>query len=405
MILTIALLIILGLASNRLLEKIKLPGLLGMILLGILLGPYGLDLLFTAYNQNTQILLSGEFRMIALIIILLRAGLGIHKDAIRKVGGIAIRMSFIPCLLEGFAVMGLAMWLFDFPLATAGMLGFIIAAVSPAVIVPEMLELIGKGWGKDKEIPTLILSSASFDDILAITLFGSFLGLARGTGASFGKQLLEIPLSIVLGIGLGLLLGSLLLYLYHKVEMRNTDKVLLLLGVSFLFRELETAVGHIIPLASLIGIMSIGFIMLNRKPEISLELSSKLAKLWIFAQILLFVLIGASVNIQVALDSGFKGLLIILGGLCFRTLGVLLSLMGSELNAKERIFCAFAFLPKATVQAAIGAIPLAYGLAGGEIILAIAVLSILVSAPLGALLIRKTAPLLLSREQKEDSAC
>lgn len=404
MILTIALMIILGLASNRLLEKIRLPGLLGMILLGILLGPYGLDLLFPAYDLNTQSLLSGELRMIALIIILLRAGLGIHKEAIRKVGGIAIRMSFIPCLMEGFAIMVLAMWLFDFPLATAGMLGFIITAVSPAVIVPQMLDLIGKGWGKDKEIPTLILSSASIDDIFAITLFGAFLGLAGGAGGSFGIQLLRIPLSIVLGIGLGLVLGALLLYLYHKIEMRNTEKVMLLLGVSFFFRELETAVGHLIPIASLLGIMTIGFIMLNRKPEISLELSSKLAKLWVFAQILLFVLIGASVNIQVALDSGLKGLLIILVGLCFRTLGVLLSLMGSELNTKERTFCAFSFLPKATVQAAIGAIPLAYGIAGGEIILAVAVLSILVSAPLGALLIRKTAPILLNREQKEDSA-
>ena len=404
MILSIALMILLGLVSNRLLEKLKLPGLLGMILLGILIGPYGLDLLFPAYAPGTAALLSGELRMIALIIILLRAGLGIHREAIRKVGGIAIRMSFIPCLLEGFAVMALAMWFFDFPPATAGMLGFIIAAVSPAVIVPQMLDLIGKGWGKDKEIPTLILSSASIDDIFAITLFGAFLGLSSGHGASFGRQLLEIPVSIVLGIGLGLVLGALLLFLYHRIAMRNTEKVMVLLGASFLFRQLETSLSGSIPVASLLGIMTVGFLILNRGPEISLVLSSKLAKLWVFAQILLFVLIGASVNIQVALDSGLKGLLLILTGLLFRTLGVLLSLAGSDLTTKERTFCAFSFLPKATVQAAIGAIPLAYGLAGGDIILAVAVLSILISAPLGALLIRKTAPLLLNKEKTEDSA-
>ena len=404
MILSIAILMLVGLGANHLFEKMNLPGLLGMILLGMLLGPYGFDLLFSSYDPTTQTLLSSELRLIALIIILLRAGLGIHKEALAKIGPVAIRMSFIPCLLEGFAVTALAMVFFDFPLATAGMLGFILAAVSPAVIVPQMLDLIGKGFGKKREIPTLILSSASVDDIFAITLFGAFLGLAKGSSASLTRQLIDIPLSIGLGIGLGLLLGFILLRVYHAFEMRNTEKVMVLLGASFLFREWETFASGQVPIASLLGIMTIGILILNKKPELSLVLSSKLAKLWVFAQILLFALIGASVNIQVALESGLKGLLLVLFGLSFRTLGVFLSLAGSPINSRERLFCAVSFLPKATVQAAIGAIPLAAGIAGGEIILAIAVLSILLSAPLGSLLIRKTAPALLTRNTKEDSA-
>ncbi|MBM7615761.1 cation:proton antiporter domain-containing protein [Alkaliphilus hydrothermalis] len=385
MALGLAMIILLGLTFNSLFEKIKLPGLLGMLMLGILMGPYGLNLI------NEELLtISADLRRIALIIILLRAGLGLNKGTLNKVGVPAIKMSFIPGLLEGFTIMVIARYLIRFSYIEAGILGFIIAAVSPAVIVPQMLDLINRKIGEDKGIPTLILAGASVDDVIAITLFTTFLGLYGGNHINLLRQLFNIPLSIVLGIVLGVLLGLLLVHLFRKYSMRDTNKALVILGTAIVFNSLEAPLEGLVPIASLLGVMTIGFVLMEKYPEVAPRVGSKFNKIWVFAQIMLFVLVGAEVNIYVAIDSGFVGIIIITIGLVARSIGVLISLAGTNLNRKERLFCVISYIPKATVQAAIGAVPLAMGVQSGEVILAIAVLSILVTAPLGAIGIKAT---------------
>jgi solute carrier family 9B (sodium/hydrogen exchanger), member 1/2 len=309
-----------------------------------------------------------------------------------------VKLSILPGLLEGFMVAFAAVWLFSMPWIEALILGFIIAAVSPAVIVPRMLFFQENKIGTNKKIPTLILAGSSVDDIFAITMFTMFLGIYAGSNVSLGLQIAKVPLSILLGAGLGAGLGFLLVYAFRKFHIRDTKKVLIILGIAILLTSLESFLEEAIPLASLIGVMAIGFILLEKRPKVATRLSVKFSKIWIFAEILLFVLVGSQVNIEVALDSGLKGLLIIMLGLVARSIGVQLSLLGTDLNQKERLFCMIAYLPKATVQAAIGAIPLSLGLASGELILAIAVLSILITAPLGALGIEFSSKHLLKQE-------
>lgn len=385
MALSLAAIILLGLLLNRTFEKIKLPGLLGMLILGIFMGPHVFNLI------SPEILaISADLRKIALIIILLRAGMGLNKETLNRVGVEALKMSCIPGICEGLTIMLAASYLLGISRVEAGILGFIIAAVSPAVIVPQMLDLINRGLGADKGIPTLILAGASVDDVFAITLFGSFLGLYGGISSSLFRQLFNIPLSIILGILLGALVGLLMVLIFKKYHMRDTKKVLILLGAAIILNSLEEILEGFIPIASLLGVMTIGFILLEKSQVVAKRIGSKFNKIWVFAQLLLFVLVGAEVNVLIAMESGLIGLIIIIIGLIARSIGVLISLAGSSLNWQERAFCVIAYIPKATVQAAIGAVPLSLGIPSGQVILAIAVLSIVITAPLGAIGIKVT---------------
>lgn len=387
---SLAIIVLLGLAANKLFEKLKLPGLLGMLIVGAIVGPYGLGIL-----QPGIINVSGDLRKIALIIILLRAGFGINKNDLKRVGTTALKMSFIPGLIEGFFITFASIRLLNFTFIQGGILGFIIAAVSPAVIVPSMLRLMENGWGLKKGIPTLILAGASIDDVFAITIFSGFLGLYSGSNISIGLQILNIPISILLGIFMGLIIGIVLIKVFQKYHIRDTKKILLIIGLSILLTELENALKTKIEIASLLGVMTLGFIIVEKLPHVGKKLGAKLNKIWVFAEILLFVLVGAEVNVGVAVDAGKIGLAIIVIGLLGRSIGVLISTLGTDLNWKERLFCVIAYLPKATVQAAIGAVPLSLGVESGDLILAIAVLSIVITAPLGAIGINLTGKRLL----------
>jgi len=308
-------------------------------------------------------------------------------------------MSFIPGILEGFTILLVSTQLFDLTFIEGGILGFIVAAVSPAVVVPSMLTYIDEKRGTKKGIPTLILASASVDDVFAITIYTAFLGLYSGTQESIGVQLMNIPISIILGIVLGIVIGLALVKFFEIHHIRDTKKVLIILGIATLLTSLESWLFGVIPIASLLGVMTIGFIILEKRELVAKRLSVKYNKIWIFAEILLFILIGSEVNIHVAFEAGLKGILLIAIGLVARTIGVMLSTHGSNLNFKERLFCAISYIPKATVQAAIGAVPLSLGIPSGELILAIAVLSIIITAPLGLIGIRWGSKHLLDQDE------
>ena len=387
---SLAIMLILGLGANALFTKLKLPGLLGMLILGVIVGPYVLNWL-----DADTLRLSGDFRKIALIIILLRAGLGISREDLNRVGATAVKLSCIPGIVEGFTIAFVSVKLLGFTFIEGGILGFIIAAVSPAVVVPQMLHYLENGIGTNKGIPTLILAGSSIDDVFAITLFTTFLGLYSGTHVNIGIQILSIPVSILLGIVLGVIIGLAMVKLFKIYHIRDTRKVLLILGAAILLTVIENALKNKLEIAGLLGVMTIGFIILEKRPEVARRLAEKFNKIWIFAEILLFVLVGAQVNISVALHAGLTGLVVIFTGLMGRSAGVIISTLGTNLNWKERLFCVISYVPKATVQAAMGAIPLGLGVPSGELILAIAVLSILVTAPLGAIAIKASAKRLL----------
>jgi NhaP-type Na+/H+ or K+/H+ antiporter len=393
MAMSLAIIIILGLIFNKLFEKLRLPGLLGMLILGVLMGPYVTNIV------SADILrISPDLRKIALIIILLRAGLGIKKDTLNKVGVPALKMSCIPGIFEGLSIMFVASYILGITKIEAGMLGFIIAAVSPAVVVPPMLNFIATGKGEKKGIPTIILAGASIDDVFAITIFSTFLGLYGGKNVNIAKKLFDIPLSIFIGIAIGTVVGIVLTAIFKKYHIRDTKKTLILIASAIMLTGIEEIFKNIVPIASLLGVMTIGFILLEKYSKVANRISIKLNKVWVIAEILLFVLVGAQVNIHVAVTSGALGLVILSLGLIARSIGVLVSLIGTNLNVKERLFCVIAYIPKATVQAAMGAVPLAAGVKSGELILAIAVLSIIITAPLGAIGIKIAGERLLPEE-------
>lgn len=392
MVKSIMLILLVGFLFGKVFEKLKLPGLLGMILGGILIGPYGLK-----YLDADLLNISPDIRTLALIIILLRAGLGLNKDILKKVGKTAIKMSIIPCIFEGFTITFVASKLLNIPAIEAGMLGFIIAAVSPAVVVPSMLDLKEKKLGMEKGIPIIILAGSSIDDVFAITLFTAFLGMSTKSGESIGMQIAKIPIEIIGGIALGIVTGFILYKAFEKFNFKEMEKILMLFATALIVK----IIGDKMHIAGLLAIMTMGFILLEKSRDTALQLEKKLTEMWFFAQIFLFVLIGAAVNIEVAFKAGATGVIIIAIGLLGRTIGVIISLGGSNLNLKERLFCAVAYIPKATVQAAIGGVPLAAGVDSGSIILAIAVLSILFTAPLGLIGIKTLAPRLLEKEEKE----
>jgi NhaP-type Na+/H+ or K+/H+ antiporter len=402
----VAFIILFALIGNYLFNKAGLPGLLGMMVTGMMLGPSGFDVI----NPEIHALLK-EFKTVALIVILIRAGLGISKETLNRIGGPAIRMSFIPGIVEGAAIMALSYWLLDLSVFEAGMLGFIIAAVSPAVVVPAMLHLKDIGFGMKKDVPTLVLAGASLDDVFAITIFGVFAGLAAGDATNWTYVFLGVPAGILLGAFIGVAIGFAFTWFFKKYHLRDTMKVIIFLIISVIFYEVVEfpQVKSIVPIAALLGIMAIGFVLLEKYDILANRMALKFNKIWVFSEILLFVYIGSEVRLTDVNTSLIgAGILIIAIGLIARSLGVYLSLIRSHLNAKEKLFCVIAYWPKATVQAAMGAVPLTMIANGqitnmsverGQLILTMAVLSIITTAPLGAIGIKVMGPRLLDQER------
>lgn len=395
MLLSLALIFLCGMTLGAIFQKLRLPALLGMLLTGILLGPYVLDLL-----DPIVLNISTDLRQIALIIILMRAGLNLDINDLKKVGRPAVLMCFVPACFEIFGMLLLAPPLLGFSRLEALILGTVIAAVSPAVIVPKMLKLMELGYGKQKSIPQMILAGASVDDIFVIVLFTAFTGLAKGEAIT-PVQFLSIPTSILFGLAGGVLIGLLLSLLFSAIHIRDSGKVVILLSVSFLLVSVEDCFTGVLGFSGLLAVMAMGATLQQRRTTVAKRLSWKFSKLWVCAEILLFVLVGATVNIGYALQAGVSVLLLILCVLLFRIAGVFVCLIKTKLNRKERLFSALAYMPKATVQAAIGGLPLAMGLACGETVLTVAVLSILTTAPLGALLIDATYKRLLGKDEKQ----
>lgn len=392
MLLSIALIFLLGMSFGKIFQKFGLPPLLGMLLTGILLGPYMFNLLDT-----TILSISAELRQMALIIILVRAGLNLDIYDLKKVGRPAILMCFVPACFEILGLLLLGPKLLGLSLLDAAILGTVIAAVSPAVIVPRMLKLMEEGYGTNKSIPQMILAGASVDDVFVIVLFTAFTGLAQG-GTIDMIQLVNIPIAIILGILVGSVVGLGLSQLFTKFHIRDTSKVILILSIAFLLVTLESWLEGIIGFSGLLAVMALGATIHQLKVDVAARLSLKFSKMWSGAEVLLFVLVGALINIDYAINAGLVAIMIVLGSLIFRIIGVYISLLKTKLNSKEKIFMAIAYTPKATVQAAIGGIPLAMGLASGEIILTVAVISIVITAPLGAILIDKTYRKLLAKD-------
>lgn len=391
MLLSLALIFLCGLALGGIFRKLHLPQLLGMLLTGILLGPYVLNLL-----DSSILGISADLRQIALIIILTRAGLNLDLEDLKKVGRPAALLCFVPAAFEIAGMLLLAPRLLGISLLEAAVMGTVVAAVSPAVVVPGMLKLMEEGYGTKKSIPQMIMAGASVDDVFVIVLFTSFTGLAGGGGIS-AWDFVRIPVSILLGLAGGILCGMLLVVFFRKVHMRDSVKVIIILSLSFLLVTLEHALTGIVGFSGLLAVMSMGIALQKGRKEAAVRLSAKYSKLWVAAELLLFVLVGAAVDIPYAFKAGAAAAAVILGVLVFRMLGVLICLLGTELNRKEKLFCMFAYMPKATVQAAIGSVPLAMGLACGNIVLMVAVLAILITAPAGAFLIDFTYKRLLSR--------
>ena len=365
-------------------RKMKLPGLLGMLVTGIVLGPYVLDLL------DPSILgISAELRKIALIIILTRAGLGLDLSGLKKIGRPAVLMCFVPASFELLGMLLLAPKLMGLSILEAAVMGAVLAAVSPAVVVPRMVKLMDEGYGVKEGIPQLILAGASVDDVYVIVLFSTFTGMMQGTGVS-AIRFINIPVSILLGIAIGMGIGVLLAYFFQKIHMRDTSKVLIILSISFLLVVMEDHLVTPITFSALIAVMFIGIGLQRKREVVAKRLSVKYGKLWVAAEVFLFVLVGATVNIGYIGKVGIKALIVIAGALVFRMLGVLVCLLGTGIKGKERLFTMLAYTPKATVQAAIGGIPLSLGFACGESVLAVSVLAIVLTAPLGAFAIDLT---------------
>jgi NhaP-type Na+/H+ or K+/H+ antiporter len=380
MAISLAFIIIIGLLADAMFRRARLPGLVGMLLAGVLTGPYLLDLL-----SPEMMNVSGDFRRIALIVILLRAGFELRRDTLHRVGVSAVSMSSIPALFEIAAVTVLAPPLLGLSLLEAAILGSILGAVSPAVVVPLMIDFMERGKGAEKGIPTLILAASSIDDVFVIVIFTVLLGMYGGGQVNWVWQISTIPISIVLGILSGLAIGYVLYLLFKRYDLKPPRRTIIVMGAAIVLTWFEDILHGIVPVSALLGVMAIGFIILEKQETIAHIIAGKLKKLWVFAELLLFVLVGAQVNIHVAWKAGAAGTLVIAGGLAARSIGTYLSLIGSGLNHREKVFAVVSYIPKATVQAAIGAVPLAAGVAGGEVILAVAVLSILITAPLGAI--------------------
>ncbi|MBD9028741.1 MAG: potassium transporter [Butyrivibrio crossotus] len=393
MLLSIALILLVGMSASWICKKIKLPGLLGMLATGIVLGPYVLNLI-----DSSILNISSELRKIALIIILTRAGLGLDITGLKKIGRPAILMCFLPASFELLGIILIAPGALGMSVLEAAIMGAVLAAVSPAVVVPRMVKLMDNGYGTAKGIPQLILAGASVDDVYVIVLFSTFTGMMQGKGASI-INFVNIPVSIILGMGIGILAGYLLAMYFEKIHIRDTVKVLLILSISFILVATEEMLNTPIKFSALIAIMFVGVGLHKKRDVVAKRLSQKYEKLWIASEVFLFVLVGATVNINYLGNMGIKALIVIFGALIFRMAGVFVCLIKTELNKKERLFTMMAYTPKATVQAAIGGIPLALNFACGETVLTIAVLAIVITAPLGAFAMDLSYKKLLRRNE------
>lgn len=399
MLTSLAFIFLVGLAMAAICQRLKLPRIIGMLVTGIVLGPYVLDLL-----DPSILSISAELRQMALIIILLKAGLSLNLADLKKVGRPAFLMACVPASCEILGFVLFAPLVLGITRTEAAVMGSVLAAVSPAVVVPRMVQLMESKYGTGKSIPQLIMAGASCDDIFVIVLFSTFVGMAQGGSANL-IDLASIPVSIVLGILLGAAAGFILSLFFetayaHKHYVRNSMKVIVVLGTAFLLMAIETWLEGIVSLSGLLAVMSMACVIkLKSTPSVSFRLSEKFGKLWLAAEVILFVLVGAAVDIRYTLDAGIAAVGMILIALAFRCVGVTLCLLKTPLNKKERLFCVIAYLPKATVQAAIGSVPLAMGLPCGQIVLSVAVLAILITAPLGAIGMDATYKKLLTLEE------
>ena len=400
MLTSLALIFLVGLSAAAICRKIRLPRIIGMLVTGILLGPYVLDLL-----DSSILGISAELRQIALVIILIKAGLSLNLADLKKIGRPALLMAFLPALFEISAFVLFAPAVLGINRVEAAIMGAVLGAVSPAVVVPRMVSLMEEGWGTDKGIPQLILAGASLDDVFVIVLFTTFLGMGQGNGVHL-MDFAEIPVSILLGLLLGGAVGLFLTWIFERQYarqdlIRNSTKVIIVLGVSFLLLSAEEWLKGILPISGLLAIMGMSMVIAMRSvPSVAQRLREKYGKLWLAAELILFVMVGAAVDIRYTMEAGFSAVLMIALGLVFRSVGVWLCLIGTKFSNKERLYCVIAYLPKATVQAAIGSVPLSLGLPCGRLVLSVAVLSILITAPLGAIGMDRSCPHLLKQEKK-----
>lgn len=381
MLTSIALILLSGLLLGSIFSKMRLPSLLGMIIVGIVLGPHAFNLI-----DKSILSISADLRQIALVIILTRAGLSLDVADLKRVGRPALLMCFVPACIEIIGTIILAPILLGVTVLEAAIIGSVIAAVSPAVIVPRMIKLIDEGYGKKHSIPQLILAGASVDDVFVIVVFTALISLAS-TGTISVINFLQIPVSILTGIGIGTAMGSILVLFFKKFHVRDSVKILIILSFSFLLLELQNRLEGMIPISGLLAIMSLGIVMKQKYSVLAERLSNKYNKLWVAAEVFLFVLVGATVDLKYAVAAGIFAVLLVIGALVFRMFGVAMSLIKTKLTRQEKLFCMIAYTPKATVQAAIGTIPFTMGLACGQTVLTVAVLSILITAPFGAICI------------------
>ncbi|MDD7462985.1 MAG: cation:proton antiporter [Anaerococcus sp.] len=398
MLVSLALILLIGLAMSALCQKLKLPGIIGMLVTGMVLGPFVLDLL-----DPSILSISAELRKIALIIILIKAGLSLDLEDLKKVGRPAILLSFLPACFEILAYVIFAPKIFGLTRVEAALMGAVLGAVSPAVVVPRMVKLMDERYGSKEGIPQMILAGASMDDIFVIVLFTSFLSMAQGGSLEF-KDFLDVPTSIILGIGLGAIVGYVLYLFFENLfkkdkVVRNSMKVIIVLAVSFLLTGVEDMLKGKIAVSGLLAVVAMASVLKIKSTDfVTRRLAEKFGKLWLGAEVMLFVLVGAAVDIRYTLKAGLPALLMILLALLIRTLGVLIATAKTHLSKKERLFCVLSYLPKATVQAAIGSVPLAAGLACGNIILSVAVMAIIITAPLGAFAMDSSYKKLLKKE-------
>jgi len=389
MLTSLAYIFLLGLLLGFIAEKLKLPRLIGMILAGIILGPYTFKFL-----DSSILNISSNLRQIALVIILTRAGLSLNIGDLKKVGRPAILMCFVPACLEILGTILIAPKLFGVTILEAAIMGSVLAAVSPAIIVPRMIQLIEGGYGTKNSIPQMILAGASVDDVFVVVLFTAFTGLAS-SGEISALSFLQIPISIILGVVVGIVVGIALVKFFKACQIRDIVKVLIILSVSFLLLECETLLKGIVPISALLAIMSMGVTIKQIHGVLATSIADQYNKIWVAAEIILFVLVGATVNLSYVAKAGLIAAIVVIGAMAFRMVGVYLCMLGTTLNKKERFFCILAYTPKATVQAAIGGMPLAMGLACGDKVLMLAVMSILITAPFGAICIDRNYKTLL----------
>lgn len=399
MLLSLAIIFLAGLFAAAVFERIGLPRIIGMLGVGIVVSPYVLGLL-----DDSILGISSELRQIALIIILIKAGLSLDLSDLKKVGRPAVMMSFVPACCEIVGYVVFAPLLLGVNRIEAAVMGAVLSAVSPAVVVPRMVRLIEEKYGTDKSIPQMILAGASCDDIFVIILFSTFVTMAQG-GTVHAADFLNIPISIVLGVIMGALVGMAVYFLFessykHNRKIRSSTKVIIMLGTAFLLMSIETLAKPYVAISGLLAVVAMACVIkLKSEKRVTARLSEKFGKLWIAAEVVLFVLVGAAVDVRYTLTAGISAVLMIFAALAFRAVGVFICMLGTKLSAKERLFCVIAYLPKATVQAAICSVPMSLGLPCGKIVLSVAVLAILITAPLGSIGIDRSYKHLLSAEK------